>query len=299
MKVWITEQEAFNHVQNKEAVLFDCRGIMDNLEKSIQNYIDERVEGAEYIHSFLIGNNSMSGGRHPLPDLNDFIEIVEAYAQGKKIIGYDNRNSFYGTRFVFLCHLVGLECFLIQEGYEDLKLFKKSTKDPIEGKQHASLKLYKCTDKEYEMTVEKYKELANRDLNKNFNKDIITFCNNIQSLIKSPQHDVVLIDARAHERYVGEVEPMDKIAGHIPTAINIPFSDVYTNGKPKDEENLRQVFKSVLGKECVVYCGSGLSATPLYVALKTLNQNVRLYAGSYSEWVSKYPEQIETGENYE
>lgn len=296
MKIWITEQEAYKLVQNNDAVLFDCRGIMDNLEQSIQNYQEERIEGAAYIHSFLMGNNPISGGRHPLPDLNDFIDIVESFAHSKMIIGYDNRNSFYGTRFVFLCHLVGLECHLIQEGYEDLKLFKKSTKDPFKGKQHATVKKYKYSVKEYEMAAEIYKELANRDLNKNFNKDIITFCNNIQCLIKAPQDDVVLIDARAHERYIGEVEPMDKIAGHIPTAINIPFSEVYANGVPKNDEALRDVFKNVFGKESIIYCGSGLSATPLYVALKTLDQNVRLYAGSYSEWVTKYPNQIETGE---
>ncbi|TDM49117.1 sulfurtransferase [Macrococcoides goetzii] len=296
MKIWITEQEAYKLVQNNDAVLFDCRGIMDNLAQSIQNYYEERIEGAEYIHSFLMGNNPISGGRHPLPDLNDFIDIVESIAQGKLIIGYDNRNSFYGTRIVFLCHLVGIECYLIQEGYEDLRLFKKSTKDSFEEKQHATVTFYNSTVKEYEMAVEMNKELANRDLNKNFNKDIITFCNNIQSLIKAPQHDVVLIDARAHERYVGEVEPMDKIAGHIPTAINIPFSEVYADGLPKKSEALREVFKNVLGKESIIYCGSGLSATPLYVALKTLDQNVKVYVGSYSEWVSKYPNQIETGE---
>lgn len=296
MKIWITEQEAYKLVQNNDAVLFDCRGIMDNLEQSIQNYQEERIEGAAYIHSFLMGNNPIAGGRHPLPDLNDFIDIVESFAQGKMIIGYDNRNSFYGTRFVFLCHLVGLECLLIQGGYEDLRLFKKSTKDPFEGKQHTTVKFYKYSVTEYEMAAETYKELANRDYNKVFNKDIITFCNNIQCLIKAPQDDVVLIDARAHERYIGEVEPMDKIAGHIPTAINIPFSEVYANGVPKNDEALKDVFKNVLGKESIIYCGSGLSATPLYVALKTLDQNVRLYAGSYSEWVSKYPNQIETGE---
>lgn len=296
MKIWITEQEAYKLVQNNDAVLFDCRGIMDNLEQSIQNYQEERIEGAAYIHSFLMGNNPISGGRHPLPDLNDFIDIVESFAHGKLIIGYDNRNSFYGTRFVFLCHIVGLECLLIQEGYEDLKLFKKSTKDPFKGKQQATVNKYKYSAKEYEMAVEIHKELAKRDLNKNFNKDIITFCNNIQCLIKAPQDDVVLIDARAHERYIGEVEPMDKIAGHIPTAINIPFSEVYANGVPKNDEALRDVFKNVLAKESIIYCGSGLSATPLYVALKTLDQNVSLYAGSYSEWVSKYPNQIETGE---
>lgn len=296
MKIWITEQEAYKLVQNNDAVLFDCRGIMDNLEQSIQNYQEERIEGAAYIHSFLMGNNPISGGRHPLPDLNDFIDIVESFAQGKMIIGYDNRNSFYGTRFVFLCHLVGLECLLIQEGYEDLRLFKKSTKDPFEGKQHTTVKFYKYSVKDYEMAAEKYKELANRDFNKNFNKDIITFCNNIQYIIKAPQDDIVLIDARAHERYIGEVEPMDKIAGHIPSAINIPFSEVYADGVPKNDEALRNVFKNVLGKESIIYCGSGLSATPLYAALKTLDQNVKVYAGSYSEWVSKYPNQIETGE---
>lgn len=299
MKIWITEQEAYELIQNDEAVLFDCRGVMDNLEQSIQNYMDERIEGAEYIHSFLMGQNPMSGGRHPLPDLNNFVEMVEAYAQGRKIIGYDNRNSFYGTRFVFLCHLVGLECFLIQEGYEDVKLLKKSVADPLQSKQHATIKIYESSVEEYEKQKQKYLEKMNRDCNNQYNKNIITFCDHIQSIIQTPQNDVVLIDARAHERYIGEIEPMDKIAGHIPTAINIPFSEVYTNDLPKDEKALREVFKSVLGKKSVVYCGSGLSATPLYVALKTLNEDVQVYAGSYSEWVSIYPENIETGESYE
>ncbi|MCE4957035.1 sulfurtransferase [Macrococcoides caseolyticum] len=299
MKIWISEAEANTLVSQDKAVLFDCRGVMDNLEQSIQNFMDERIDGAEYIHSFLMGQNPLSGGRHPLPDLNDFAEIVESFAQGKQIIGYDNRNSFYGTRFVYLCHLVGLECLLIETGYEDMKLFNKSTGDPLAEKHHAVLKFYKFSAKEYKMAKKKHEELLQRNLNHDFNKDLIAFCDEIQSLIKSPKDDIVLIDARAHERFVGDIEPMDKIAGHIPTAINIPFQSVYKDGLPKDEDELRAVFKSVLGKESIVYCGSGLSATPLYVALKTLDERVKLYAGSYSEWVSKYPENIETGENHE
>ncbi|MGK0554022.1 sulfurtransferase [Macrococcus capreoli] len=296
MKIWITEAEALELVSQDKAVIFDCRGVMDNLEQSIQNFMDERIEGAVYIHSFLMGQNPLSGGRHPLPDLNDFAEIVESFAQGKQIIGYDNRNSFYGTRFVYLCHLVGLECLLIETGYEDMKLFNKSTGDPLAEKHHAVLKFSKFSVKEYEMAKKKHEELLNRNLNHDFNKELIAFYDEIQSLIKSPKDDIVIIDARAHERYIGDVEPMDKIAGHIPSAINIPFSEVYYNGLPKNENDLREVFQTVLGKESIVYCGSGLSATPLYVALKTLDEKVKLYAGSYSEWVSRHPEIIETGE---
>ncbi|MCU7556725.1 rhodanese-like domain-containing protein [Macrococcus capreoli] len=296
MKIWITEAEALELVSQDKAVIFDCRGVMDNLEQSIQNFMDERIEGAEYIHSFLMGQNPLSGGRHPLPDLNDFAEIVESFAQGKQIIGYDNRNSFYGTRFVYLCHLVGLECLLIETGYEDMKLFNKSTDDPFKAKHHTTLVLYKCSVEEYKMAEKKIREKMHRNLNQSFDKNIIAFCDDIQALIKSPKDDVILIDARAHERYIGDVEPMDKIAGHIPSAINIPFSEVYYNGLPKNENDLREVFQTVLGKESIVYCGSGLSATPLYVALKTLDEKVKLYAGSYSEWVSRHPEIIETGE---
>ncbi|WP_414054952.1 sulfurtransferase [Macrococcus equi] len=296
MKIWIAENEAFELVQSGEGVLFDCRGVMDNLEQSIQNYIDERVESAEYIHSFLSGNNTISGGRHPLPDLNDFADYVISISQGKKIIAYDNRNSFFGTRFVYLCHLVGLDCFLIQEGYEDLKLFKKTDKDPFVGKNHATVVFYECTTESYEMAKRNINKMKNRDLNIDYNKDIIAFCEDINALVNTPDINRVLIDARAHERFIGNIEPLDKVAGHIPTAINIPFSEMYEHGLPKHERDLKDIFKLVLGKECIVYCGSGLSATPLYVALKSLGENVRLYAGSYSEWSSKYPENIEIGD---
>lgn len=294
--IWISEELAFDLVQNNMGVLFDCRGIMDDLEASLANFHDNHIEGAEYVHSVLTGQNQLTGGRHPLPDLNHFYDYVTSIAQDRKIIAYDNRNSFYGTRFVFLCHLVGLDCLLIQEGYEDIKRFNKLTNQKFVEVREATIDILECSVDEFKMAEQKFIQREKTDFNIQFNHEMLATCSDIKSLIDSDDQHSILIDARAHERFIGKTEPIDSKPGHIPHAINIPYTEIYQDNIPKDRAALQQLFKPVLGKELIVYCGSGLSATPLYVALKTLDENVKLYAGSYSEWISQYPKLIETGE---
>ncbi len=87
---------------------------------------------------------------------------------------------------------------------------------------------------------------------------------------------LVVVDARAPERYRGEVEPIDPVAGHIPGALNVPFTDVFTAGVPA---------AAIDADELVVYCGSGVSACVVLLALAYAGRlDARLYPGSWSEW---------------
>jgi thiosulfate/3-mercaptopyruvate sulfurtransferase len=93
-----------------------------------------------------------------------------------------------------------------------------------------------------------------------------------------------LIDARAPERYRGEVEPIDPLAGHSPGARNLPASPLWTDqGRLPDEAFLRQYF-SDLTPPLAVYCGSGVSAAQSILALATLGVEAALYPPSWSGW---------------
>ena len=100
----------------------------------------------------------------------------------------------------------------------------------------------------------------------------------------------VLIDARAHERYLGEHEPIDPVAGRIPGAVNVPTSEnLGPDGRFKDSAELRRVYASVgavAGADVAAYCGSGVTACHNLLALAVARVPAALYAGSFSEWVS-------------
>lgn len=110
--------------------------------------------------------------------------------------------------------------------------------------------------------------------------------------------DTVLIDSRAPERYRGEVEPLDPVAGHIPGAINRNWADsLDTGGRFKPAQAQRARFAEVEGKDLIVYCGSGVSATANLLALEVAGiKGARLYAGSWSDWVSDPSRPVAKGE---
>ena len=104
--------------------------------------------------------------------------------------------------------------------------------------------------------------------------------------------DSVLVDARAPERFRGEVEPVDPVAGHVPGAVNVPTSrnlvtDGERAGRFRTREELAQAYAPALGGQDVgVYCGSGVTAAHDVLALELLGVRAALYAGSWSEWVT-------------
>jgi len=101
--------------------------------------------------------------------------------------------------------------------------------------------------------------------------------------------DVILIDARAAERYRGEIEPLDPVAGHIPTAINAPYpSNLGADGRFLPPEDLAAAYRKLgvgKGEDVVVYCGSGVTACHTLVALEAAGiTGAKLYPGSWSDW---------------
>jgi thiosulfate/3-mercaptopyruvate sulfurtransferase len=98
---------------------------------------------------------------------------------------------------------------------------------------------------------------------------------------------LVLVDARAPERYSGRSEPVDPVAGHIPGASNAPFAELAPSGRFLAPAELRKRLEPDEGRELVAYCGSGVTACTAVLAAEVAGLRVRLYAGSWSEWCAR------------
>ncbi len=100
----------------------------------------------------------------------------------------------------------------------------------------------------------------------------------------------VLVDARAHERYAGEHEPIDPVAGHVPGAVNVPTNDnLGPDGRFRSPDELRRTYAAVgavAGADVAAYCGSGVTACHDLLAMAVARVPAALYAGSWSDWVS-------------
>ena len=109
----------------------------------------------------------------------------------------------------------------------------------------------------------------------------------------------VVVDARAAERYRGEIEPIDPVAGHVPGAVNVPTSSNLTpEGRFRPADELRATYASVgavPGADVAAYCGSGVTACHDLLAMEIVGVRAALYPGSWSEWVADPSRPVETG----
>ncbi len=108
----------------------------------------------------------------------------------------------------------------------------------------------------------------------------------------------VLVDARAPERFAGDVEPVDPVAGHVPGAVNVPTEDNLTqDGRFRPAAELRGLYAAVgavPGVDVAAYCGSGVTACHDLLALEITGVRAALYAGSWSDWVSDPSRPVES-----
>jgi thiosulfate/3-mercaptopyruvate sulfurtransferase len=111
----------------------------------------------------------------------------------------------------------------------------------------------------------------------------------------------VLVDARSAERYRGESEPIDPVAGRIPGAVNVPTSaNVAVDGRFRSPDQLRALYQAAGvptdgSREIAVYCGSGVTAVHDIIALELLGVRAALYPGSWSGWIADPERPVETG----
>ena len=236
------------------------------------NYLTEHLDNALYVDLnndlARIPKDAKNGGRHPLPTLEKFAEVLQRLGidQNSHVIVYDDKNaSIAGARFWWMLRSAGINKVQVLNG----------------GLQMAKEKGLLVNSKKVEpKSVEKIslKEwiLPRADL------DFIEK--------NSENSEFVVIDVREKDRYDGKTEPIDEVAGHIPGAINIPFKEnLNEDGTFKNPEMLYDlyapVFKDIPFTQIAIHCGSGVTACHTLLALDYAGFKIpNLYVGSWSEW---------------
>ena len=268
------------HLKDPAFAIIDCRFKLDDPAWGEKQYAEGHIPGAVYAHldRDLSGMKTGKNGRHPLPDP---IELglkcgTWGLAPGIQVVAYDQDTGMFASRLWWLLRWIGHKSVAVLDGgYAKWTREGRGTRTGIEKRTRTEFKIERQSQMITDASA--MKELTIRS-------------------------DWRMLDARAPERYRGEVEPLDKKAGHIPTARNHPFlSNLGEQGTFRTPEELRERFKASMGPvpsdQIVCYCGSGVTACHNLLAMEHAGLNgAKLYPGSWSEWSSDDSRPVETGE---
>ena len=274
---YIKSQEwLINHVNDSNVKVVDCRFTLGKPELGKEAYAASHIPGAVHfdLEEDLSSLPMEHGGRHPLPDLQKLKEKLELSGidSSTTIISYDNGEGSYAARFWWLLTYMGLKNVYILDGG-----FSKWVK--AGNRVNQVIPTFNKT--KFEIDIQENMLATYEEVKDNLGSQ-----------------SAILIDSRANSRFVGLEEPIDKRPGHIPGAINIVWEESLENGYWKPLEKQKDRFTRIDAKKpIIVYCGSGVTATPNILALKAAGyENVKLYAGSYSDWVSYQENPVDLGE---
>lgn len=285
MKRLINVNELFDIVNSgKDYIILDCRFDLMDKNYGPDSYKKGHIKGAYLIdlENQLADPKMKHGGRHPFKNHKDLKEILESFAitNDTIVIAYDDGDMQGAARLVFQLNNLGLYNVYALDG------------GLLSYKNHGG----KVENKINTANFEKSKLDINID-----NSFIVDM-----DYVKSKLYDknTVLIDSRAKNRYLGLEEPVDNVAGHIPSAKSYFFMDVLDTEKMSDS-NFKSSFKSVeslkdhfsdieADKEIIVYCGSGISLMVNALALDIIDRPYKIYPGSFSDWISYEENKIET-----
>ena len=233
----------------------DCRWELGKPERGRELYLEGHIPGASFLDverelSASPGQPPHHGGRHPLPTEGDFADAASraGIGPGVFVVAYDQGASGGAARLWWL---------LRHFGHEDVAVLHGGL-----GAWHGPLR-----GGEEEIQPGQFVPLPRAG-------DMIE-AEELESRLSD--ETLMVVDARAPERYRGETEPIDPVAGHIPGATNLPFATL----DEIPEEILR-------ADEIVVYCGSGITAAVDLLALSRAGRDdAKLYPGSWSDWCSR------------
>ncbi len=255
------------HLDDASFVVFDCRHDLMRPDAGAQAYAQAHIPGARFAHSDtdLSGPKTARSGRHPLPEPARFMAWLgsQGVDSSKQVIAYDHAGGASATRLWWMLRWLGHDNVAVLDG-------------GWEGWVKAG------APTTAEQPAIKATTFSGRP------RDVSVDVGYVLSHLNQPS--MVVIDARAPERYRGETEPIDPVAGHIPGALNRLYKDnLGTDGRFKSAQELRAAFQALLQKrapEQVVHqCGSGVSACHNILAMEIAGlSGSRLYPGSWSEW---------------
>ena len=256
-------------LSDAHSVFFDVRFSLSDTSHGERAYAQGHLPGAHYLHleKDLSGPITPETGRHPLPDVNQFAECMRKHgvSNDSQVVALDDASGMFAARCWWLLKWLGHDCVAVLDGGWQAWL-------QAGGQQ----------------TTAKYASPARGDFTPRPRPELLVRADQIQQGLA--EQSIVLCDARAPERYRGDTEPIDKIAGHVPGAINVPFADnLDKSGRFKSAQELARLHaRSASDDQRVVHmCGSGVTACHNVLSTAVAGLHLpALYAGSWSEWIT-------------
>jgi thiosulfate/3-mercaptopyruvate sulfurtransferase len=267
-QVFVSPAWLFDNLNTSQVVIVDCRFSLADSQLGQNQYQTSHIPGSYYLDLNLDLSSPVGehGGRHPLPDINNLahkLANIGINFQETLVVAYDDSRLAFASRLWWLLRYLGHEKVAVLDG--GFAGWQKSGY-PISDIIPAP-KIGTFTPQLKDEQVVDY-----------------TYVKNFQD---SP--DVILVDSRESDRYRGEREPIDKIAGNIPGAVNYPWQEVTdASGFLLPSSQQRQRWEQLQPtKEIIVYCGSGVTACVNLLSLELAGISTgKLYAGSWSDWIT-------------
>ncbi len=277
----ITADELATKLSAPDWAIVDCRFSLRESERGRHEYDQARIPGAVYAHL----DEDLSGhivpgktGRHPLPSVDALAQTLSNWGidASVQVVAYDDRDgSMAAARLWWLLRWLGHDAVAVLDG--GWQQWQRAGYPVASGVESRARRVFTPhVREEWAATAEEV----------------------LATLDEPALH---LVDVRSGERYRGEQEPLDPVAGHIPGAVNLPYIEMLAaDGRFLPAEELRARFQTLLGdtppEQTIFYCGSGVTAAQALLAFAHAGLgDGRLYAGSWSEWITNPNRPTATG----
>ena len=265
----------------ESVLVFDCSFDLANPDAGPKAYADGHIPGAHYLHleRDLSGAKTGKNGRHPLPDRAALVDTLASHGlmQGQQVVAYDAQGGMFAARLWWLLRWLGHDSVaLLDGGLQAWQGAGYALETEPAGRKQGNFK----AGAPLAVTVDAHA----------LEQNLTT-------------HERLVVDARSPDRYRGENETIDPVAGHIPGAVNRFFKDnLGSDGRFKPAHTLRDEFKAVVGstqpEHVVLQCGSGATACHNALAMEIAGlHGAALYPGSWSEWCADPSRPVATGPN--
>lgn len=267
----INAQDLSKIINDSDTIIIDCRFNLNDTDAGRSAYAKAHLPKARYAHL----DDDLSGkiidgttGRHPLPNIDEFSETLSNWGidNSKQVVVYDDKGGAIASRLWWMLQWLGHSKVAILNG----------------GVQAWEANGFQLTNQITSPTPSTFVP--------NPQSNMLVDAILVENAIETNSHTI--LDARAAERYRGEHEPIDPVAGHIPTAISMPFMENWTDEKLMLQKNvLHQRFEGLVQEKgihkTIVYCGSGVTACHNILAIQHAGLGMaKLYAGSWSDWIT-------------
>lgn len=265
----ISAENLARHLDDPSWVVVDCRFSLADTEAGRRAYREAHILGAVYAHldEDLSGPPVTDRGRHPLPTPEALRALFGrlGVGEGTQVVAYDDVGSIVAARLWWLLHYMGHDAAAVLDGgWTVWQEAGRPTAAGVEENEPASF--------------------AGEP-----RREWLVLAEEVTSESEAERH---LLDARSPERFRGEEEPLDPVAGRIPGAVNYPYArNLDEDGRFLPSEQLRRQLAAALEEAdpatTVHYCGSGVSACQNLLAQAHAGLPPgRLYAGSWSDWIT-------------